>query len=178
MSHTGVIATACLDPAALPRRPACIEDLEGMTLDPEASVVACSRNGWINLRVEKIVAALGGACLPTAGRDTVVLGGEALAAGAAELRRILTSLAAGTVTLPGRAVDGCGEDEVRNILAVVSLSLAAALADYRAADARHPDGEHLEPLVRLLWCQVHLAEHAAARGLWLVSARWPHAGSA
>jgi len=176
VSYIGVIASTCLDVGVLPAEFTRIEQLEGIPQDPRTSVVACSRNGWLNNRIREIVEATGVSCLPIQGRAPVVLHGAPLIRAASELHQVLNDHRGDPTLLSDGATDYLSSEEIRAILDVVPGSLAMAIERFSAVDARHEDGEHLELLFALLWCQLRLIEHARDHHLYFLSTVWPNDG--
>jgi crotonobetainyl-CoA:carnitine CoA-transferase CaiB-like acyl-CoA transferase len=78
--------------------------------------------------------------------------------------------------LSNEAIGDLSVDESRAILDVVPGSLVTAIERFSAAATRHEDGEHLEVLVALLWCQLRLIEHAWEHHRVFLSTVWPNDG--
>ncbi|MBL8348518.1 MAG: hypothetical protein JNN03_24035 [Rubrivivax sp.] len=144
---------------------ASTDDLGAIQLDEGTSVLAFTRNGWLNHRVEEIAQLHKIALLPTSEAPAVACDGASLDGLIADLAGFLARVRRDAHHLPPGAREEAEEDEVRSAAALAPASLEAAIAAFKAAAARDEDGERLETLLCLLWCQLRLAEHARANGL-------------
>lgn len=149
------------------------DNLGSIQLDEAASIVALSRNDWLNNRLEAIAQHHRISLLPTQERPAIVSAGLSLDSHAAELRSYLQRLQQGREWLPTEARELADEAELQRSLAMRPATLQAALLAFKAATVRDEEGETLETLLCLLWCQLHLAEHARAAGLQYISVRGP-----
>ncbi len=165
MSYVGLVVAACLPPSVDLARVASTDDLGAIQLDESTSVMAFTRNGWLNHRVEEIAQAHRIAGLPTGEALAVACDGALLDRLIADLGGFLAGLRHDPSRLPVEAREQAEEDEVQGAVALAPASLEAAIAAFKAAAARDEDGERLETLLCLLWCQLRLAEHAKANGL-------------
>jgi hypothetical protein len=165
MSYVGLVVAACLPTSVDLAHVASTDDLGAIQLDERTSVLAFTRNGWLNHRLEEIAQAhrIGG--LPTSEACAVACVGASLDRVVADLGGVLSSLRHDTSQLPVEAREQAEPDEVQSAVALAPASLEAAIAAFKAAAARDEDGERLETLLCLLWCQLRLAEHARANGL-------------
>ena len=173
MSFVGLVVTACPPSSADLSRVSSIDDLQGIPLDEATSVMAFTRNGWLNNRLEEIARIHHLALLPT-GESPAVTGFDATLDRFIDgLGGFLQSLRHDPGQLPAGARELADDDEVRHAIALAPASLDAAIAAFKAATARDEDGEQLETLLSLLWCQLRLAEHAQAQGLRYLCVRSP-----
>lgn len=171
MSFVGFHVSACLPSALDLSHLKSADDLGSIQLDEAASIIAFSRNDWLNNRLEAIAQHHGISLLPTQARPAVVSAGLSLDSHVTELRSYLLGLQHDRELLPREAREQADEGELQWSLAMRPATLQAALLGFKAATTRDEEGEALETLLCLLWCQLHLAEHARATGLQYISAR-------
>lgn len=171
MSFTGLWLTACLPPSVDLSGVISLDDLASVPLDESTSVLAFTRNGWLCNRIEEIAQAHRIASLPMGDNPAVACVDTALDVLIADLRAVLASLRQAPDRLPAEALAHADDGEVERCLAMAPASHDDAIAAFRAAVAGDAEGEHLETLFCLLWCQFRLAEHALANGLRYLSLR-------
>lgn len=171
MSFVGFHVSACLPSTLDLSHLKSADDLGSIQLDEAASLIAFSRNDWLNNQLEAIAQRHRISLLPTQERPAVVSAGRSLDSHAAELRSLLQRLLQDRELLPAEARELADEAELQRSLAMRPATLQAALLAFKAATARDEEGEALETLLCLLWCQLHLAEHASAAGLQYLSVR-------
>jgi hypothetical protein len=165
MSYVGLVVTACLPPSVDLARVASTDDLGAIQLDKGTSVLAFTRNGWLNHRMQEIARVHRLASLPTSETPVAACDGASLDGLIADLAGFLERVRHDADHLPSGTRADSEEDEVQSAAALAPASLEAAIAAFKAAAARDEDGERLEALLCLMWCQLRLAEHARANGL-------------
>jgi len=165
MSYVGLVVAACLPTSVDLAHVASADDLGAVQLDERTSVLAFTRNGWLNHRLEEIAQVHRIAGLPTSEARAVACVGASLDRLVADLGGFLASLRHDPNQLPMEARGQAEPDEVQSAIALAPASLESAIAAFKAAAARDEEGERLETLLCLMWCQLRLAEHAKAHGL-------------
>ena len=173
MSFVGFHVSACLPSSQDLSGVRSADDLGSIELDESTSVVVMSRNDWLNNRLEEVARLHGISSLPTKEQPVVVTSGPSLDIRVAELRGFLQGLPQDWKRLPREAWEHAEEAELARSLAMMPATLQAAILAVRAASVRDEEGEDLETLLCLLWCQLRLAEHASAAGLQCISVRGP-----
>lgn len=171
MAFVGYIVTACIEPSQLQKKLTSIDDLKTVKLDDTTSVLAFSRNGWLNNQIEEIARREPIALLPTSQSPTVVADTGGLGTLIADLKGFMQRLPQDPQLLPESARELADPAELQRSIDLAPASLQAAISAFNAATSRDEEGESLETLVCLLWCQLHLAEHAQANGLHLICVR-------
>lgn len=148
-----------------------IDDLKTVTIDETTAVLVFSRNGWINNRIEELAHLEHIDLLPTSQALATVADTGSLGTLIADLKAFLERLSRDPRRLPESAREHADPAELQRCIDLAPSSLHAALSAFNAATSRDEDGETLETLVCLLWCQLRLAEHAKANGLDLICVR-------
>jgi hypothetical protein len=171
MSFVGFLVAACLPPSVDLSGLKSTDDLGSIQLDEEASVIAFSRNDWLNNRLDEIAQLHCPVSLPTKEVPIVASSGSSLGLIITELRDFLHRLKHERMLLSVEALEQAEEPEVRGALEMVPSTLQAAMLAFKAATARDEDGERLETLLCLMWRQLRLAEQARTTGYQYISVR-------
>ncbi len=148
-----------------------IDDLKTVKIDETTAVLAFSRNGWINNRIEELAHLEHIDLLPTSQAPVAVADTGSLGKLIADLKGFLERLPRDPRSLPESAREHADPAELQRSIDLAPSSLQAALSAFNVAASRDQEGENLETLVCLLWCQLRLAEHAKANGLHLICVR-------
>ncbi|MBY0400063.1 hypothetical protein K2X89_07190 [Myxococcota bacterium] len=171
VSFVGSLVAVCIQPSELPTRLTSIDDLKTVTIDKTTAVLAFSRNGWINNRIEELAHLEHIDLLPTSQALAAVADTGTLGNLIADLKGFLERLPQDPRGLPESAREHADQAELQRSIELSPSSLQAALSAFTAATSRDEEGENLETLVCLLWCLLRLAEHAKANGLYLICVR-------
>lgn len=146
-------------------------DLGPVQLDESTSVIAFSRNDWLNNRIEDIAASLGTTSLTTSRSPVLVASGPALTTIAEELHDVLLGARRSEPRLPATVLEMADPGELEEAQALAPATYQEALRLYKAATERDEEGERLITLFCLLWCHLKLAEFASSSGLQYLSVR-------
>lgn len=146
-------------------------DLGPVHLDESTSVIAFSRNDWLNNRIQDIAAFYGTTSLTTSGSPVLVASGPALQMVTKELHEVLLGVRQSEPQLPATVLELADRGELEQAQAIAPATHPEALRLYNEAARRDEDGEGLMTLFCLLWCHLRIAEFASSSGLQYVSVR-------
>lgn len=173
MSYIGSFVVACVAPSGLPERLSSLNDLGPVQLDEQTTVLLFSRNGWINDQIQELASGTELPVLPTSQTHVLIASAESLRALVAGLKLFLERVRRNPLALPQSARDGADEADLKRCSTLAPMSVQQALSTLETARVRDEECETPETLVSLLWCMLHLAEHALANNLCLLCVRSP-----
>lgn len=173
MSYIGSFVVTCVAPSGLPDRLSSLDDLGRVQLDEQTTVVLFSRNGWINNQIEALASGTELPNLPTNQTHVLIADAKSLRALVAGLKLFLARVRRNPLALPQSARAEADEADLQRCSTLAPTSLQQALSALEAARVRDEACETPETLASLLWCMLHLAEHAVANDLCLLCVRSP-----
>jgi hypothetical protein len=147
------------------------DDLATVNLDEATTIYTFSRNGWINNRFEELSDLGHIRLLPTSRSPAAVFDSKNLCTLRTDLMTFFELLPREQRVLPEVALEQADEAEMVRCIELAPASLESAIASLNAARSRDVEAEGLETLICLLWCLLHLAEHAEANGLHIICVR-------
>lgn len=171
MSFIGTLVTTCLRPSEVPPRLASLDDVASIKFDEAITAYTFSRNGWLNNCLEELASLGHVAPLPTGQSPAVVLQSGDLHRFTTDLKAYLGRVSREPRLLPAVALEQSSEAELSRSSGLAPASLQAALDALADAKSRDEEAEGVETLVCQLWCQLRLAEHAAANNLVYICVR-------
>lgn len=171
MSFIGTLVATCLSPAELPPRLTSLDDVASLRFDEETTAYTFSRNGWLNNCLEELASLGHVQPLPTGQSPAVVLQSGELHRFIAGMKTYLDRVSREPRLLPAIALELANDADLERCRGLSPASLRAALDASADAKSRDEEAEGVETLVCQLWCQLRLAEHAAANGLAYICVR-------